>query len=148
MAGIFRQLRQLSFFCCLLSVCLVTPVSAAISWNVTSPLDLAIAQDVGVPIVFIPSPGDFDRDLDVDGGDFLVWQRGGSPISLSQSDLDDWESNFGAIPILTANSLPVPEPVTSLLLVLGLLITALGPTRRLSKAPNRHIFAEFKALNR
>jgi len=26
-----------------------------------------------------PQPGDFDEDGDVDGGDFLLWQRGGSP---------------------------------------------------------------------
>ena len=28
-------------------------------------------------------PGDFDFDFDVDGGDFLIWQRGGSPSPLS-----------------------------------------------------------------
>ena len=28
-------------------------------------------------------PGDFDGDDDVDGQDFLIWQRGGSPTALS-----------------------------------------------------------------
>ena len=40
-------------------------------------------------------PGDFDFDGDVDGHDFLKWQRGESPNPLSQSDLADWEANYG-----------------------------------------------------
>jgi hypothetical protein len=40
-------------------------------------------------------PGDFNFDGDSDGNDFLKWQRGESLSSLSQSDLADWEANFG-----------------------------------------------------
>jgi len=40
-------------------------------------------------------PGDFDDDGDVDGADFLSWQRGGSPNGINSSDLTDWEANFG-----------------------------------------------------
>lgn len=61
--------------------------------------------------------GDFDGDGDVDGFDFLKWQRGGSPNPLSASDLTDWEMNYGTDSLLTANSAAVPEP-TSLLLML------------------------------
>ena len=43
-------------------------------------------------------PGDFDRDGDVDGNDFLIWQLGGSPVPLSASDLTDWATNFGTTP--------------------------------------------------
>jgi hypothetical protein len=39
--------------------------------------------------------GDFDLDDDVDGDDFLLWQRGGSPNPLSASDLTEWETNYG-----------------------------------------------------
>jgi hypothetical protein len=39
--------------------------------------------------------GDFDHDGDVDGRDFLVWQRGGSPTPFSASDLANWQSNYG-----------------------------------------------------
>ena len=35
----------------------------------------------------VPEPDDFDGDEDVDGADFLAWQRGESPNLLSQSDL-------------------------------------------------------------
>ena len=37
-----------------------------------------------------------DGDGDVDGRDFLIWQRGGSPAPISTGDLADWQSNYGA----------------------------------------------------
>ena len=40
--------------------------------------------------------GDFDGDGDVDGGDFLLWQRGGSPNGIGSGDLADWETNYGS----------------------------------------------------
>jgi hypothetical protein len=40
--------------------------------------------------------GNFDADGDVDGRDFLVWQRGGSPGGVgSATDLAAWQSNYG-----------------------------------------------------
>ena len=47
--------------------------------------------------VEIVLPGDFDLDDDVDGDDFLKWQRGESPEPLSQSDLGDWETDYGTV---------------------------------------------------
>jgi hypothetical protein len=41
------------------------------------------------------SPGDFDSDGDVDGRDFLRWQRGQSTTPLSSGDLADWRNNYG-----------------------------------------------------
>jgi hypothetical protein len=70
----------------------------------------------------IPVPeleGDFDNDGDTDGNDFLTWQRGELPTPLSQSDLADWEANFGAAASLSANSSQVPEPATGFMLMLG-----------------------------
>jgi len=70
-------------------------------------------------------PGDFDDDGDVDGADFLRWQRGGSPDSLSAEDLADWEDNFGTAPntlaASAASSTTVPEPSALLLLLIGCL---------------------------
>ena len=73
------------------------------------------------PWVLEPLAGDFDGDRDVDGNDFLTWQRGESPIPLSQSDLEVWQANFGdvASPV-TATSTTVPEPTTGLMLMLGM----------------------------
>jgi hypothetical protein len=39
--------------------------------------------------------GNFDGDGDVDGRDFLIWQRGGSPTAGSAADLAAWQSNYG-----------------------------------------------------
>jgi len=67
--------------------------------------------------------GDFDYDGDVDGRDFLVWQRGDSPTAFSASDLADWQTNYGAPP-LTAATTAVPEPATGIFfgLVAGVLV--------------------------
>jgi hypothetical protein len=66
------------------------------------------------------SPGDFDNDGDVDGRDFLTWQRGGSPTPLSASDLAAWQVNYGSGG-LTANvsAASVPEPSAVLLFACG-----------------------------
>jgi len=73
-------------------------------------------------------PGDFDFDLDVDGGDFLIWQRGGTADMAA--DYADWEANFGAVaPAVAASTAAVvPEPAG---LVLGLVgVMMVGIRRR------------------
>ncbi len=62
---------------------------------------------------FFGVPGDFDTDGDVDGSDFLLWQRDPSVGSLS-----DWETNYGSTSPLSATATTVPEPsVLSTLLI-------------------------------
>lgn len=74
------------------------------------------------------NPGDFNGDGNVDGVDFLAWQRGESPSPLSASDLADWQSNYGAGLQLAAAS-AVPEPTCSILAVIVLMGGALGHRR-------------------
>jgi hypothetical protein len=62
------------------------------------------------------TPGDFDDDGDVDGRDFLVWQRGDSPTALSASDLTTWQTNYGN-PLVATQA--VPEPASVCLALLG-----------------------------
>jgi hypothetical protein len=71
-----------------------------------SALDLTMLADMGVPIN--DQPGDFDLDGDVDGRDFLIWQRGDSPNPLSPSGLADWQTNYGARSLGTSTSVPEP----------------------------------------
>ena len=62
--------------------------------------------------------GDFDGDLDVDGADFLRWQRGLSFSPLSGSDLAVWQANYGT---MAAAASAIPEPCA-----LGLLLAGVG----------------------
>jgi hypothetical protein len=64
----------------------------------------------------LSSPGDFDNDGDVDGRDFLVWQRGGSPTPGSAADLAVWKTNYGTGGFAAVNG--VPEPSGWILLLL------------------------------
>jgi hypothetical protein len=64
--------------------------------------------------------GDFDDDADVDGADFLKWQRGESPRGAGALDFADWKANFGAAVSATPASAAAPEPPTAVLLILGL----------------------------
>lgn len=75
-------------------------------------------------------PGDYDNDLDVDGADFLLWQRDyGSTVNLSadgngdqivdDADLTVWKANFGTAPSATANVAAIPEPSSLALLAIA-----------------------------
>lgn len=50
-------------------------------------------------------PGDFDRDGDVDGRDFLTWQR-----NPGIGHLADWQANYGQPNDLLASVAAIPEP--------------------------------------
>ncbi|TWU20337.1 hypothetical protein [Bythopirellula polymerisocia] len=68
---------------------------------------------------------DFDRDGDVDGHDFLVWQ--GDP---SIGDLDVWQANYATNVPLSAASKAVPEPSIWVLLSLAAVVNYLTSRRR------------------
>jgi hypothetical protein len=69
-------------------------------WN---PYDVYLAKvtlDIESPL-----PGDFDGDGDIDGRDFLVWQR-----NPAIGDLADWQDGYGDS---TPAAAAVPEPATT-----------------------------------
>ena len=71
--------------------------------------------------------GDFDADGDIDGNDFLLWQRGESPNPSSSADLAKWRNAFGAgtsVPAQVAGQAVIPEP-SSLILAAGCSVGAL-----------------------
>ncbi len=85
--------------------------------NTTGVFRFAAAQDT--PFVDAVA-GDYDGDDDVDGADFLVWQRDlGSTVNLAADgsgnlvvdgpDLDIWQDNFG-VGAATGAVAPAPEP--------------------------------------
>lgn len=92
---------------------------------------------------------DFDEDGDVDGRDFLVWQRGvgiSSGATLGQGDADHdgdvdgndlavWSAQFGGEG-LVAQSVTIPEPSSVILAFIGsLLIRDYALTGRGVKSP-------------
>jgi hypothetical protein len=68
-----------------------------------------------------PEPGDFDADGDVDGGDFLMWQRGiGAPGTAAH--LGNWRNHFG-YPGIPPGASAIPEPATMAMLILVAIAT-------------------------
>ncbi len=84
-------------------------------------------DNLGFVLPDVGLPGDFDGDSDVDGADFLEWQRDQTGRNLS-----DWESNFGtgsgSSSALSASLATVPEP-TSVALAIGGLLSLIGVRR-------------------
>ena len=78
--------------------------------------------------------GDADRDGDVDGTDFLNWQRSANSSGdwsdgdfdassfVDSDDLALWQAAYGGA-AAGASSQVVPEPSTAILLLLGILVT-------------------------
>lgn len=58
--------------------------------------------------------GDFDGDGDVDGQDFLRWQR-----NPSLGTLADWQAGYGTPLVASATAVPEPSIQLSLLVVMG-----------------------------
>ncbi len=71
--------------------------------------------------------GDFDGDLDIDGADFLKWQRGESPNGPGATDLALWQNNFSTPAGLAAGNSTVPEP--SLAVLIGMMIGSFAGCR-------------------
>jgi T5SS/PEP-CTERM-associated repeat protein len=83
-----------------------------------------------------PDDADFDGDGDVDGADFLTWQRGlgatGADLedgdangdsNVNAADLAIWNTQFGPAAVPAASN--IPEPSAALLLGIGLTATVL-----------------------
>ncbi|WP_145059555.1 hypothetical protein [Adhaeretor mobilis] len=75
--------------------------------------------------------GDFDADLDIDGVDFLAWQRGFGTM-FDASDLEDWQDHYGAGGTSPSLAVAVPEPA-SIVLVIFSLLAGQGFFRRQSR---------------
>ena len=74
---------------------------------------------------------DFDGDGDVDGADFLAWQRGNG-TDYDASHLALWQSQYGASASAATSSSAVPEPATSVMLAIA---AAMGVFRRRQQLP-------------
>jgi hypothetical protein len=119
-----------------------------IAWTdpATSSVSAITGAGSGVDVVLIghssvlapAEDADFDGDNDVDGNDFLIWQRGlgvgtsstgdaNGDGTVNGADLTIWRNQFGGAPIAAAAG-AVPEP--SALALAGLGLVALAARRR------------------
>jgi hypothetical protein len=102
-------------------------LSAGLSWEVNIGATSVVLRVLGGTG---GRAGDFDLDGDVDGGDFLVWQRG-LGTQFDAGDLADWRMNYGTGGA-NASAGAVPEPMSQGLIVVASL--ALGLARRKRKS--------------
>ena len=73
----------------------------------------------------LSTPGDFDLDGDVDGDDFLAWQRDPSVGSLA-----DWQNNFGTSASSLSSVSAIPEPTSAVMLLYGIAASLLTGSRK------------------
>lgn len=97
-------------------------LSSGLTWDTSAVLTEGVLSVVASAI-----SADFDEDGDVDGRDFLAWQRGESPDPFSAADLAHWQAQYGTTTEL-ANQTSVPEPATAALL--GIAVVAGSLCRR------------------
>ena len=136
--------------------------NATVFADTSLPTDLDLGQFTPSPFIFLmdQSPGspdiyysiqtpeaitvlrsDHDLDGDVDGRDFLIWQRyfgttgqngdANSDQQVDASDLQDWQSQFGASTSIVQKVRAVPEPLCTTYIGFALLHTGLLRRRRL-----------------
>lgn len=98
----------------------------------------------------VPTDADFDDDGDVDGEDFLIWQRNfgvgtthemgdaNGDNMVDAADLTAWQDAFGSAPGSSAATIAVPEPSSVAVISLAALGIVLGRCRmRVSGAARR-----------
>jgi hypothetical protein len=108
-----------------------TPQEAAMDPSITvgtrkrfTSLDAAALTDIGWTVGAPPSlVGDFNHDNIVNAADYTVW-RNGLGSTYSATDYNLWKMHFGesiGSGAAAASSAPVPEPGSTLLLIVGLM---------------------------
>lgn len=93
-------------------------------FDLVAPFDFFDQADVDAIAALVTSvPGDFDDDGDVDGADFLGWQR------TDPSQIPTWQGNYGVGALSSVAA--VPEPASLVMFGVALVAVAAG-RRRLS----------------
>jgi autotransporter-associated beta strand protein len=88
--------------------------------------------------VEVTAPGDFNHDGAVDGGDYVVWQKG-LGTTYTQADFDAWRANFGKTyaPAAAAELGAVPEPAAVTMLGVGAVVMLAGYRQCILLSPRR-----------
>jgi hypothetical protein len=78
---------------------------------------------------------DFDADGDVDGADLLQWQRELGMPGIDASDLQSWRAQFARANETSGESVALPEPALSSIMLAAILAAFAGGTRKLLPLP-------------
>jgi len=98
--------------------------------NIPSAVFNVTTNDLGVPVnydflrqvsISTAIGGDFDLNGQVDGADFLTWQRGETSLPFHSYDLSHWLDDYGSGSPLAATS-AIPEPTTATLTLAALFL--------------------------
>jgi hypothetical protein len=83
--------------------------------------------------------GDYNDNGTVDAADYVLWRNGGplenegnNPGVIDQADYDFWRSRFGAMSGVGGGLTAIPEPTTSILGALTVIVGGLSRRRQLS----------------
>jgi autotransporter-associated beta strand protein len=97
-------------------------LGAGLLWDTSN---LLVTGDLAV-VASPTTPGDFDQDGDVDGRDFLVWQR-----NPGIGNLADWQNNYGSNggPLSASTAVPEPSTIVSVALLMCVAFTKRGHTK-------------------
>ncbi|MBA4107415.1 MAG: hypothetical protein C0485_16885 [Pirellula sp.] len=87
----------------------LAPLASGLTWDLNVGATSVVLKVLGS----IALPGDFDSDQDVDGADFLKWQRNFGTPGYDAASLATWKANFGAPATIATGA--VPEPCTAVL---------------------------------
>lgn len=91
-------------------------------FDLVAPFDFFDQADVDAIAALVTSvPGDFDDDGDVDGADFLGWQR------TDPSQIPTWQGNYGVGALSSVAA--VPEPASLVMVGVALVAVAAGRCR-------------------
>lgn len=102
-------------------------------------VDFALIDLVLDNATIAATPGDFDLDGDIDGADFLCWQRefgmtvepvgsgadGDGSGQIDTGDLAIWQQHYGENQMLRAMNQQIPEPASTALIVAVFMLVAL-----------------------
>ena len=116
-------------------------LAGELAWDTSS---LLTTGELSV-VASIAENADFDGDGDVDGRDFLIWQRGFGLADQEDNSLGDadgsgtvdagdlavWQTQYGNSSELLSASVAVPEP--SALVLAGIVVGLLSAKRRVAR---------------
>ncbi len=121
------------------------PLTPGLSWNVSYASNMVVLSITGTATGV---PGDYNENDVVDAADYTVWRdklggaalpnEGASPGTVDQDDYVFWKNNFGNSGSGSLSAAAVPEPASSVCLVMAAVTMLVARPIRGAGAAGRH----------